>query len=170
MKNILGGKHMSKAAYFGSFDPFHNGHLDIIKKASKVFDEVFIVIGFNSNKKRKYDHDNMKNVISEVLRTHSLNNCHVDVCFGLAIHYCEEHDISFMIRGLRNNMDYNYEENIALVNKQINPHIETVYFRADKNSISSSVIREFFFYNEDVSSYVPKPVLEHMKRCANVNS
>ena len=67
---------MSKAAYFGSFDPFHNGHLDIIKKASKVFDDVFIVIGFNSNKKRKYDHDEMKNVISEVLRTHSLNNCH----------------------------------------------------------------------------------------------
>lgn len=156
---------MSKAAYFGSFDPFHNGHLDIIKKASKVFDEVFVVIGFNSNKKRKYDYEKMAHVISAVLQTNELYNCHVDVCFGLAIHYCEDHDISFMIRGLRNNMDYNYEENIALVNKQINPDIETVYFRADENSISSSVIREFFFYNEDVSSYVPDAVLKYMQRC-----
>lgn len=157
---------MSKAAYFGSFDPFHNGHLDIVKKASKIFDEVYVVIGFNSNKKRKYDYNHMAHVISEVLAANRLDNCHVDVCFNLAVHYCEEHEISFLIRGLRNNMDYNYEENIALVNRKINPNIETVYLRADEGAISSSVIREFFSYGEDVSNYVPDAVLKYMGRCA----
>lgn len=157
---------MSKAAYFGSFDPFHNGHLDIVKKASKIFDEVYVVIGFNSNKKRKYDYNHMAHVISGVLAANGLDNCHVDVCFNLAVHYCEEHGISFLIRGLRNNMDYNYEENIALVNKKINPNIETVYLRADEGAISSSVIREFFSYGEDVSNYVPDAVLKYMGRCA----
>lgn len=153
---------MSKAAYFGSFDPFHNGHLDIIKKASKLFDDVYVVIGFNKDKKRHYSDTDMVSIINCVLSQNGLKNCHADICYGLAIRYCEEHDINIMVRGLRNNLDYNYEENIALANKQINSDIETVYIRAEQISLSSSVIREFFSYGEDISMYVPVQILNYM--------
>ena len=159
-----------KAAYFGSFDPFHNGHLDIIRKASKLFNQVYVVIGFNQAKKRSYSAEDMVFIINRVLLQNGLDNCHADICHGLAIRYCEEHDINIMVRGLRNNLDYNYEENIALANKQINPSIETVYIRAELISLSSSVIREFYSYDEDVSMYVPKQVLSYMNVCATAST
>ena len=112
----------------------------------------------------------MVSIINRVLLQNGLDNCHADICHGLAIRYCEEHDIKIMVRGLRNNLDYNYEENIALANKQINPSIETVYIRAEQISLSSSVIREFYSYDEDVSMYVPQQVLSYMDVCATAST
>ena len=149
-----------KAIYPGSFDPFTNGHLDIVKKASDLFDEVYIVIGVNAKKHRTYDSDKMKQAIEMTISEHELPNVTVEVYEGLVAEYAKDKGIQYMIRGLRNNMDYNYEENIASVNKLIYPEIEYVYFRAENVAISSSMVRELRSFGRDVSIYIPSPVLE----------
>lgn len=149
-----------KAIYPGSFDPFTNGHLDIVKKASDLFDEVDIVIGVNAKKHRTYDSDKMKQAIEMTISEKRLPNVNVEVYGGLVAEYAKDNGIQYMIRGLRNNMDYNYEENIASVNKLIYPEIEYVYFRAENVAISSSMVKELRLFGRDVSIYVPSPVLE----------
>ncbi len=148
------------AIYPGSFDPFTNGHLDIVKKGSKLFDEVHIIIGINDKKKRTYDRNSMKFAIEETLADNNISNCKVIVYDGLIAEYTNENNVGYMIRGLRNNMDYNYEENIAEVNKLINPDLEYVYFRADSVGISSSMVKELLSFNQDVSKFLPSEIMK----------
>lgn len=149
---------IKKAMYPGSFDPFTNGHLDIVRKASEIFDEVHIVIAVNANKKRKFSQNKMKEAIKQALKREKISNCKVVVYVGLVGKYAIENSIYYIVRGLRNSMDYNYEENIAEVNKFINPDLEYVYFRADNTAISSSMVRELSTYLYDVSEFVPREV------------
>ena len=152
---------MSKTAiYPGSFDPFTNGHLDIVKKAAELFDEVYVVIGVNAGKRRTYDCDRMKKAIEKTVETLGIPGVRVEICEGLVAEYAKDNGIRYMIRGLRNNMDYNYEENIAAVNKLIYPEMEYVYFRAENVAVSSSMVRELRSFGRDVSMYVPAPVYE----------
>ncbi|MBE7046920.1 MAG: pantetheine-phosphate adenylyltransferase [Ruminococcaceae bacterium] len=151
------------AIYPGSFDPFTNGHLDMVKKGAKVFDEVHIIIGINANKKRTYDSDKMKKAIEMTLKESNITNCKVIVYEGLVAEYTRQNKVGYMIRGLRNNMDYNYEENIAEVNKLIDPKLEYVYFRADNIALSSSMVKELISFDKDVSKFVPEPVLKLVK-------
>lgn len=131
------------AAYAGSFDCYTNGHHDIVKKAAVLFDRLYIVIAVNSEKRRRYPAELMQTAIARTL----------------------ENDIGYTIRGLRNRMDYDYEENIATVNKLIAPNLETVYFRADNNGISSSLIAELSKYRKDFSGLVPPAVNELLLQC-----
>lgn len=151
---------MKKAIVCGSFDPFTIGHLDIVRKATDIFDEVHVVIAINANKKRKFDTEQMVQGIKDALSEENITNCKVVAFDGLVAEYCKDNDIKYFVRGLRNSMDYNYEENIAEVNKLINPDIEYVYFRADHVAISSSMIRELMSFGKDVSKYVPKAMLK----------
>lgn len=131
------------AVYAGSFDCYTNGHHDIVKKAAVLFDRLYIVIAVNSEKRRRYPAELMQTAIARTL----------------------ENDIGYTIRGLRNRMDYDYEENIAAVNKLIAPNLETVYFRADNNGISSSLIAELSKYRKDFSGLVPPAVNELLLQC-----
>ena len=131
------------AVYAGSFDCYTNGHHDIVKKAAVLFDRLYIVIAVNSEKSRRYPAELMQTAIARTL----------------------ENDIGYTIRGLRNRMDYDYEENIATVNKLIAPNLETVYFRADNNGISSSLIAELSKYRKDFSGLVPPAVNELLLQC-----
>lgn len=131
------------AVYAGSFDCYTNGHHDIVKKAAVLFDRLYIVIAVNSEKRRRYPAELMQTAIARTL----------------------ENDIGYTIRGLRNRMDYDYEENIATVNKLIAPNLETVYFRADNNGISSSLIAELSKYRKDFSGLVPPAVNELLLQC-----
>lgn len=151
---------ITKAIYPGSFDPFTNGHLDIVKKAAALFSEVYVVIGVNSNKRRAISSEKMKLAIEKTLAELELNNVTVTIYDGLVAKYAKANGIRYMIRGLRNNMDYNYEENIAEVNKLINPEMEYVYFRAENVAVSSSMVKELHSYDQDVSMYVPKAVFD----------
>ena len=150
----------NKAIYPGSFDPFTNGHLDIVKKASMLFDEVYVVIGVNAQKRRSFDAMQMKTAIESTMEELGLNNIRVAVLDGLVAEYARENDIHYMIRGLRNNMDYNYEENIAEVNKLINPDLDYVYFRAENVAVSSSMVKELHGYGQNVSKFLPKAVYD----------
>ena len=150
----------NRAIYPGSFDPFTNGHLDIVNKASALFDEVYVVIGINSAKRRAVDSSLMKKAIEDTVADLGLTNVRVAVYEGLVAQYAKENGIQYMIRGLRNNMDYNYEENIAEVNKLINPTMEYVYFRAENVAVSSSMVKELHAYGQDISVYLPKAVFD----------
>lgn len=149
-----------KAIYPGSFDPFTNGHLDIVKKASALFEQVYVVIGINAQKKRTFEADKMKSAIESALVEQGISNVQVIIYEGLVAEFAKSHQIKYMIRGLRNNMDYNYEENIAEVNKLINPDMEYVYFRAVNVAVSSSMVKELHSFGLDVSPYVPKAVYD----------
>jgi len=152
---------MNKVAiYPGSFDPFTNGHLDIVKKASALFEQVYVVIGINTQKKRTFEAEKMKTAIEAALDELGITNVQVILYEGLVAEFAKAHGIKYMIRGLRNNMDYNYEENIAEVNKLINPDMESVYFRAVNVAVSSSMVKELHSFHLDVSPYVPKAVYD----------
>ena len=153
---------MSKCVFAGSFDPFTNGHLAIVKKASIIFEEVIVLVSVNSNKKRHFSKDKMVNAINKTLKEEGLTNCKAVFYEGLVAAYCEANDIKFMVRGLRNSMDFEYETNIMLVNKEINPNIETIYFPTEMAAVSSSMVRELLNVgvNIDISKYVPKSVEE----------
>lgn len=149
-----------RAIYPGSFDPFTNGHLDIVKKSAVLFDEVFVVIGINAQKNRTFESRKMKAAIEMALMELGITNVQVIIYEGLVAEFARTHEIKYMIRGLRNNMDYNYEENIAEVNKLINPDMEYVYFRAENVAVSSSMVKELHSFGLDVSPYLPEAVYE----------
>lgn len=145
----------SKVVFQGSFDPFTNGHLDIVKKCSAIFDEVYVVISKNSRKERVFDVQTMEYAIERVLGSQSLFNCKVYAWDGLITDFAQEHGIRYMARGIRNTLDYGYEESMADVNTMLCPDLEYVYFRADQKAISSSMVRELMLHSQDVRSYVP---------------
>ena len=151
------------AIYPGSFDPFTNGHLDIVRKAAEIFDRVYIVIGVNSEKARSFPAQRIAEAIEATLAAQAIENCQVVIWEGLVAEYARLRGSNYMIRGLRNNMDYNYEENIAAVNKLINPELESVYFRSNNIAVSSSMVKELLSYGRDVSQFVPASVLPLLK-------
>ena len=149
---------IKKALYAGSFDPFTNGHLSIVEKSAELFDEVIIGIACNSSKERCISSQYMRDAIAELLENLNLNNVIVVIIDGLIADYCEKQNVDYLVRGLRDTSDYLYEENIAKINNEINPNLKTIYFRADNDVISSSMIRELWRYGKSVSQYVPKEI------------
>lgn len=155
---------MKKAIYAGSFDPFTKGHLDVVKKACNIFDEIVILIAVNKNKKRDYDVEDSKEAIMRTLRTEGLSSkAYVDFTDDLVANYAKSRRFKYLIRGLRDVVDYNYEENIARINKAINPVLETVYVRAENSAISSSMVKELIQRKMDVSDFVPIEIEKLMK-------
>ena len=146
--------------YAGSFDPFTNGHLHVIKQSAKLFDKVIVGIGVHPTKERRFDKNLMKETIEKVLINNNLNNVDV-VCYdNLSIDVAIEHNCTFLVRGIRNGMDYEQEENLASINEELSG-IETIYIRAGHlGNISSSMVMELLRNNKDVTKYLPKEVLE----------
>ena len=148
--------------YAGSFDPFTNGHLHVIKRAAKLFDRLVIGVGVNPMKKRNYDLGMMALLIKEVLEREGINNCKVVVFTGLSVDAAEQYHCDVLVRGIRNDMDYNYEENLASINEEV-ADLDTIYVRAGQlGRISSSMVRELLKYKKDVSKYVPKEVYDYI--------
>lgn len=152
------------AIYPGFFDPFTNGHLDIVRKASEIFDWVYIVIGVNAEKHRSFPADRIAEAITKTLQEQKIQNCEVVIWNGLVAEFARMKNTDYMIRGLRNNMDYNYEENVASVNKLINPELEYIYFRSNNVAVSSTMVKELNSYGKDVSAYVPAAILDLLQK------
>lgn len=148
--------------YPGSFDPISNGHLDIIKRLAKNFDEVIILISNNVNKKYSFTKEERKDMIK--LATKELNNIKVVVYDGLVVNYCKENNIKLMARGLRNVSDYEAEFNLFQFNKDIDNDIETILlYPSSKNQfVSSSAIKELVIFGADISKYVPNILIPYI--------
>ena len=151
---------MKKCVYPGSFDPISNGHLDIIKRAAKLFDEVHVVVSYNMFKKSAFTKDERIELIK--LATSNLTNVIVTAYDGLVVNYCKDNQINIIIRGMRNYSDYENEFQLFQYNKDINPSVETVILLpSSKNQfISSSAIKELVSFGLDISKYVPKAIVD----------
>ena len=149
---------MIKAVYPGSFDPLSNGHLDIILRASKMLDEVHIVVSSNIKKTSTFTVEERINMIKMV--TKDIPNIHVTSYNGLIVNYCKENGINILIRGLRNYQDYENEFSLFQFNRDINSDIETILMLpSSKNQfVSSSAIKELVTFNCDISQYVPSEI------------
>lgn len=151
---------MSKAVYPGSFDPLSNGHLDIIKRASRLFDEVHVVVSINVLKKSIFTPEERMEMVKTV--TSNLNNVVVRVYDGLVVNYCKENNINVIVRGMRNYSDYENEFSLFQYNRDIDSSIETVLLMpTTKNQVvSSSAIKELVTFGCDITKYVPKEIKE----------
>ena len=149
---------MRRAVFPGSFDPLTLGHTDIIDRALPLFDEIIIAIGTNSSKKYMFDLEQRKEFIIETYKDEP--KIKVDTYQGLTIDYCKEIDSDFILRGLRNPADFEFEKAIAHTNRKMS-HIETVFLltSADTSYISSSIVRDILQNKGDISLFVPKAVL-----------
>lgn len=155
---------MKKVLYPGSFDPITKGHMNIIDQASSMFDEIIIVVMKNINKKEYFfDYEERVNIIRELYKDNS--NITVITGTGATVDIAIENNCCAIIRGLRSLTDYNYEVEMQQFNKEIsNNKINTICFFADKEYqfISSSLVKEVFYLNKDISRYVDKLVIDKM--------
>lgn len=160
-------KKIRKAIFAGSFDPITNGHLDIICRSARIFDELQIGVLYNPNKKGMFTFDERVDLIKKC--TSHLDNIKVVSFNGLLVNYCQENGIDTLVRGIRSGADIEYELQMAHMNKELNPNIETIILpTATKYSfISSSLIKEVLNFDADIKNLVPKVVLDELKRKAN---
>ena len=147
-----------KALICGSFDPVTNGHLDIIKRAAAIFDSVTVGIFVNSAKKYFFDLSERVEMLTEA--TKEIKNVLIDTSEGYVADYVKENGIDVIVKGVRNSVDFEYEANMARINKQLYSGAETLLLvaPAETEELSSSLVKESFAKGEDVSRYVPECV------------
>lgn len=150
------------AIYPGSFDPITNGHIDIIKRALKLFDEIIVLIAVNPNKTSYFSLEERMLMIQESLV--EFKNVKVDSTTGLTVQYAKKAGSKAMIRGIRALTDFEYEFSINIANKFIDNDVESVFFMAKQEYmfISSSNIKLLVANGVDISQLVPKPVLKRL--------
>ena len=142
------------AIYPGTFDPITNGHLDVIKRASRLFDQLIITVALNSNKKTMFSSDERVEMIEESIK--NIPNVSVDTFSGLIINHCKAKGSFVLIRGLRAISDFENEFQMALMNRKIDQNIETVFLMPSEEFtyLSSSLVKEIASLRGDVSDLV----------------
>lgn len=151
---------MSKrtALFPGTFDPITIGHVNIVERALQLFDEIVIGIGHNSSKSTLFPIEQREQWIRDIYR--SIPKVRVERYEGLTVNFCETIGANYILRGLRNMADFDYEKNIAQMNKMVYPKAETVFLMCDPayTPISSSVVRDLIRNGGDASDYLPPEV------------
>ncbi len=149
---------MKKAIYPGSFDPVTNGHLEIIKRASLLFDKVIVLISINPNKTSSFSVEERAAFLRKVC--YDIPNVQIDSCSGLIVDYFREHECDIIVKGLRAMSDFETEFQMAHVNKHLCPGAETVFLCADSQStyLSSSMVRQIAAFGGDISPFVPESI------------
>lgn len=149
---------MKVAVFPGSFDPITSGHVDIVKRAVPLFDEIIIAIGINSQKKYLYSLEQRITWLKTVFA--DFPNVRIDSYEGLTAHYCNEVKATYMLRGLRNASDFDYEKTISQLNSIVGKGIETIFLisRPEFSHISSTIVREIIKGKGDASPFIPEQI------------
>lgn len=154
---------MRIAVYPGSFDPITNGHLDIIERSSRVYDKVVVGVLSNLSKKPLFSAEERVDLISRV--TGHLDNVEVDTFTGLLVDFAKNKNATVIVKGLRTVADFEYEFQMALLNKALNPEFETMFMMTDTkySYISSSMVKELAGFRGDLTGLVPAEIIKAIK-------
>lgn len=154
---------MRIAVYPGSFDPITNGHLDIVKRASRLYDKVIIGVLDNTSKNPMFSPTERKEMIDENIK--DMPNVSCDVFSGLLVDFAKQNGATVIVKGLRTVADFEYEFQMALLNKALNPEYETMFMMTDSkySYISSSMVKEVAKYNGELDGLVPQNVILKIK-------
>ena len=154
---------MKIAIYPGSFDPVTSGHLNIIRRASKIFDRLIVCVMVNAGKKPMFTQDERVELIRRV--TADLPNVEVDCSSELLAEYAKRKGGCVIVKGLRAGSDFEYEFQMALINKNINPELDTMFLTAEHQYMymSSSTVKELAGYDVDLSEFLPEQIIPDIK-------
>lgn len=154
-----------RAIYPGTFDPLTNGHVDIIARACRLFDEVIVALLVNPGKNPMFTVPERVEILKEVLKT-KFPQVTIETFEGLLVEYYRQRQAIAIIRGVRSFKDYEYELPMVLMNRRLNPEVETVLLVAseDNSYVSSSLIKEVFNLGGSIEGLVPDLVIERMKK------
>ncbi|MEO1514244.1 MAG: pantetheine-phosphate adenylyltransferase [Bacteroidota bacterium] len=149
---------MNKAVFPGSFDPITVGHVDLVRRAMPLFDEIIVAIGVNSQKNYLFSLEQRIQWLEEVFADHP--QIRVDSFKGLTANYCEQVGAKYLIRGLRQASDFDYEKTISQLNSAINEDLETLFLisKPEFSHISSTIVREIIKGGGDASRFIPSEV------------
>ena len=159
---------MKRIVYPGTFDPIHNGHLDIAKKAAELFDELILVVAVNQEKSPLFSDVERVDLIKKSLS--KVKNIRVDTFEGLIVDFVRSTDSVAIIRGLRHVSDFEFEFQMAMMNFNLNPNIKSMFMMPDEKYIhlNSTVIKDVARLGGDISDYVPKCVQDALYDRYNV--
>ncbi len=146
------------AVFPGSFDPITIGHVDLVKRALPLFDEIIVAVGINSTKNYLFPHEQRVEWLKQVFKNEP--RVRVDAFQKLTAHYCLRIGAQFLLRGLRNSSDFDYEKTISQVNHIVGGGIETVFLisQPEYSHISSTIVREIIIGGADASPFIPKEI------------
>ena len=159
---------MKRIVYPGTFDPIHNGHLDIARKAAELFDELILVVAVNQEKSPLFNDKERVELIKESL--YDVKNVKVDTFNGLVVDFVRSTESAAIIRGLRHVSDFEFEFQMAMMNFNLNPNIKSLFMMPDEKYIhlNSTVIKDVARLGGDISDYVPKCVQDALYKQYNI--
>ena len=149
---------MKSAVFPGSFDPITRGHESVIRRALSLFDEIYIAVGVNAEKKSYFTIEQRLEFIRQVFA--DAPNIKVVQYQGLTVDFCKKVNARYLLRGLRTSADFEFERSIGQINKKLNPEIETVFFLTDPQytSLNSSIVRDILRNGGNASQFVPEVI------------
>lgn len=152
---------MNIAIFPGSFDPITNAHIDILERALPLFDKIYIAIGVNSAKKSFLSYETRRKILENIFESKK-DKVVIDNYEGLTINYCQRVNAKFILRGIRNVSDFEYEQPISQNNQLIDEHIQTIFLISSPgfSHISSTIVREIYNNGGNLSKLVPKEVID----------
>ncbi|NOT36479.1 MAG: pantetheine-phosphate adenylyltransferase [Saprospiraceae bacterium] len=155
---------IKRIVFPGSFDPITKGHVDLVQRAIPLFDEIIIAIGVNTQKKYLFSLEKRIEWLNELFKNEK--KIKVDHFQGLTLEYCKLVKANYILRGIRNAADFDYERTISQINHTVSNNLETIFLisRPELSHVSSTIVRELILGNGDISFFVPKQVYKDIQK------